>query len=101
MKCPYCGFGQDRVVDSRESKEADSIRRRRECERCNRLLAIPGMLQVKGCAAFLARQSEQGKILCVVLNVQYRPPRMVDVVHNRQSCSSGANRPAIIPTERL
>jgi transcriptional repressor NrdR len=36
MKCPYCGFGQDKVVDSRESKEADSIRRRRECERCNR-----------------------------------------------------------------
>ena len=36
MKCPYCGFRQDRVVDSRESKEADSIRRRRECERCNR-----------------------------------------------------------------
>ena len=36
MKCPYCGFGQDRVVDSRESKEADSIRQRRECERCNR-----------------------------------------------------------------
>ena len=36
MKCPYCGFGQDRVVDSRESKEADSIRRRRECERCTR-----------------------------------------------------------------
>jgi len=36
MKCPYCGFAQDRVVDSRESKEADSIRRRRECERCKR-----------------------------------------------------------------
>src|SRR5271170_2894748 len=36
MKCPYCGFTQDRVVDSRESKEADSIRRRRECESCNR-----------------------------------------------------------------
>jgi transcriptional repressor NrdR len=36
MKCPYCGFAQDRVVDSRESKEADAIRRRRECEKCNR-----------------------------------------------------------------
>jgi len=36
MKCPYCGFAQDKVVDSRESKEADSIRRRRECERCNK-----------------------------------------------------------------
>src|SRR5580692_11424903 len=36
MKCPYCGFAQDRVVDSRESKEADAIRRRRECEGCNK-----------------------------------------------------------------
>ena len=36
MKCPYCGFTQDRVVDSRESKEADSIRRRRECESCQK-----------------------------------------------------------------
>jgi len=36
MKCPYCGFGQDKVIDSRESREADSIRRRRECEGCHR-----------------------------------------------------------------
>jgi transcriptional repressor NrdR len=36
MKCPFCAFTQDRVVDSRESKEADSIRRRRECEKCER-----------------------------------------------------------------
>src|ERR1700734_4508513 len=36
MTCPYCGFTQDRVVDSRKSKEADSIRRRRECERCEK-----------------------------------------------------------------
>ena len=36
MKCPYCGFAQDRVVDSRESKDADSIRRRRECEGCEK-----------------------------------------------------------------
>lgn len=36
MKCPYCGFAQDRVIDSRESKEADSIRRRRECDGCSK-----------------------------------------------------------------
>jgi transcriptional repressor NrdR len=36
MKCPFCGCAQDKVVDSRESKEADSIRRRRECEKCNK-----------------------------------------------------------------
>src|ERR1700689_5764965 len=36
MKCPFCGFANDKVVDSRERKEADSIRRRRECEGCNK-----------------------------------------------------------------
>lgn len=36
MKCPFCGFTQDKVIDSRESKEADSIRRRRECEGCGK-----------------------------------------------------------------
>jgi len=36
MKCPFCNFTQDKVIDSRESKDADSIRRRRECERCNK-----------------------------------------------------------------
>ncbi len=36
MKCPFCAYSQDKVVDSRESKEADSIRRRRECERCGK-----------------------------------------------------------------
>ena len=36
MKCPFCGFANDKVVDSRESKEADSIRRRRECLKCGK-----------------------------------------------------------------
>ena len=34
MKCPFCGFANDKVVDSRESKEGESIRRRRECLKC-------------------------------------------------------------------
>src|SRR5258706_6209760 len=36
MKCPFCGFLEDKVVDSRESREGDAIRRRRECLRCER-----------------------------------------------------------------
>ena len=36
MRCPFCGNLEDRVVDSRESREGDVIRRRRECERCER-----------------------------------------------------------------
>jgi transcriptional repressor NrdR len=34
MKCPYCGHLGDKVVDSRESKEGDVIRRRRQCLAC-------------------------------------------------------------------
>ncbi len=36
MRCPFCGHLEDKVVDSRESKEGDSIRRRRECLLCAR-----------------------------------------------------------------
>jgi transcriptional repressor NrdR len=36
MKCPFCGHMEDKVVDSRESKEGESIRRRRECLKCER-----------------------------------------------------------------
>ncbi|MCS7023976.1 MAG: transcriptional regulator NrdR [Bryobacteraceae bacterium] len=36
MKCPFCGFLQDRVVDSRESREGDAIRRRRQCLQCEK-----------------------------------------------------------------
>ncbi len=36
MKCPFCSHIQDRVVDSRESKEGDAIRRRRQCLACER-----------------------------------------------------------------
>src|SRR5271165_6248929 len=36
MTCPFCGHKEDRVIDSRESKEGDVIRRRRQCLRCER-----------------------------------------------------------------
>ena len=36
MKCPFCSHMEDKVVDSRESKEGEAIRRRRECLECGR-----------------------------------------------------------------
>jgi transcriptional repressor NrdR len=36
MTCPFCGHREDKVIDSRESKEGDVIRRRRECLSCGR-----------------------------------------------------------------
>lgn len=34
MRCPYCGHEEDKVVDSRSSKDGEAIRRRRECLKC-------------------------------------------------------------------
>jgi transcriptional repressor NrdR len=34
MKCPYCGFIEDKVIDSRPTDESSAIRRRRECSKC-------------------------------------------------------------------
>ena len=36
MKCPFCAHMEDKVVDSRESKEGEVIRRRRECLACGK-----------------------------------------------------------------
>ncbi len=36
MKCPFCGFGEDKVVESRVSKGGEAVRRRRECLSCGR-----------------------------------------------------------------
>ena len=36
MKCPYCGFVESRVIDSRPTDEGERIRRRRECLKCGK-----------------------------------------------------------------
>ena len=36
MKCPFCGYGDSKVIDSRHSEDGTSIRRRRECLSCQK-----------------------------------------------------------------
>ena len=55
MRCPFCNHRKDRVVDSREGKEGNVIRRRRECLDCKRRFTtyermedIPYMVVKKG-----------------------------------------------------
>lgn len=36
MKCPYCGYSESRVIDSRPAEEGSTIRRRRECLSCQK-----------------------------------------------------------------
>ena len=36
MKCPFCNYNEDRVIDSRSNTEGSSVRRRRECLNCGK-----------------------------------------------------------------
>src|SRR5947208_15018222 len=71
MKCPFCLHLEDRVVDSRESREGDVIRRRRECLKCERRFTsyerideIPYMVVKKdGTRAPFSREQVQSGIL--------------------------------------
>lgn len=36
VKCPYCGYGEDKVIDSRPTDDGEKIRRRRECLKCQK-----------------------------------------------------------------
>jgi transcriptional repressor NrdR len=45
MKCPFCGYSESKVVDSRMSKEMDTIRRRRECLKCAKRFSTAEMLE--------------------------------------------------------
>lgn len=78
MKCPFCGHAEDRVVDSRESKEGESIRRRRECAACEkrfttyeRLDEIPYMVVKKGGRR---EKFERQKVLTGLLHAAEKRP---------------------------
>src|SRR5512143_3914233 len=94
MKCPFCGHTKDRVVDSRESRDGDSIRRRRQCLGCarrftsyERIDEIPYMVVKKDGGR---EKFDRGKILNGLLKAcEKRPPslsqleKIVDHVEQR------------------
>ncbi|MBU2700217.1 transcriptional repressor NrdR [Sporomusaceae bacterium BoRhaA] len=45
MKCPYCGYGESKVIDSRAADEGSSIRRRRECLACAKRFTTYEMIE--------------------------------------------------------
>lgn len=86
MKCPFCGYMNDKVVDSRESKEGESIRRRRECMQCEkrfttyeRIDEIPYMIIKKDGRR---EKFERQKVLAGVLRAcEKRPISMGKMEH--------------------
>jgi len=78
MRCPFCTHVEDKVVDSREAKDGDAIRRRRECLNCGRRFTsyerideIPYMVVKKNGQRELF---ERGKVLSGVLRACEKRP---------------------------
>ncbi len=78
MRCPFCGNIEDKVVDSREAKDGDSIRRRRECLGCERRFTsyerideIPYMVVKKDGKR---EKFERGKIMSGLLRASEKRP---------------------------
>jgi len=69
MRCPYCSHGEDKVVDSRSSKEGRAVRRRRECLRCGQ--------------RFTTYEYIENVALTIIKNDQRREP------YDRQKLMSG------------
>ena len=93
MKCPYCGHLGDKVVDSRESREGEVIRRRRECLECarrftsyERIDEIPYMVVKKDGRR---ERFDRQKVLAGILKAcEKRPvpmPKMAEVVDEVES----------------
>jgi transcriptional repressor NrdR len=94
MNCPFCGHTKDRVVDSRESRDGDSIRRRRQCLDCSRRFTsyerieeIPYMVVKKDGGR---EKFDRGKILNGLLKACEKRPvslmqleKVVDLVESR------------------
>lgn len=67
MRCPYCGFAESKVIDSRPTEESNSIRRRRECLKCQKRFTTYEKLEAISLAVIKKDQSRQrydrGKVL--------------------------------------
>ena len=107
MRCPYCGHLNDRVVDSRESKEGDSIRRRRECLECShrftsyeRIDEIPFMVVKKGGQR---ERFQRGKILGGLLRAcekrSISPNQLEDLANSVELAITGSGQREISSRE--
>ena len=59
MKCPYCGFVESKVIDSRPTDESNSIRRRRECLKCQKRFTTYEKLESLSLVVIKKDQSRQ------------------------------------------
>lgn len=86
MKCPYCGFGECKVIDSRPTEEGNAIRRRRECLKCQKRFTTYEKLETVSIAVIKQDNSRQQydreKVLRGIIRAcEKRPISLVQMEH--------------------
>jgi transcriptional repressor NrdR len=107
MKCPFCNHLEDKVVDSRETKEGDTIRRRRECLGCERRFTtyerideVPYMVVKKdGRREKFDRQKVLGGLLRASEKRPISMPKLAELVNRVESKVSDSPDREISTTE--
>lgn len=59
MKCPYCSYGESKVIDSRPTDDGTAIRRRRECMKCQKRFTTYEKLETLSLAVIKKDKSRQ------------------------------------------
>ena len=94
MKCPYCGYVESKVIDSRPTDENERIRRRRECQQCERRFTTYEMVEtvpiIVRKRSGIQEPFDREKLLRGLLRACEKRPvsveqmeRMVDDIENR------------------
>jgi transcriptional repressor NrdR len=107
VKCPFCNHLEDKVVDSRETKEGDTIRRRRECLGCERRFTtyerideVPYMVIKKdGRREKFDRQKVPGGLLRACEKRPISMPKLAELVNKVESKVSDSPDREISTTE--
>jgi transcriptional repressor NrdR len=84
MKCPYCGYQDTRVIDSRPTEDNSSIRRRRSCDKCQRRFTTYEKVETIPLIVIKKdnnrEQYDRAKIENGILNACYKRPVSAEAV---------------------
>lgn len=86
MRCPFCGFIESKVIDSRPTEDGDKIRRRRECLSCGRRFTTYEMIETTPLMVIKRDKSRQpfdkGKLLKGLLRACEKRPVSLETLEN-------------------
>ena len=93
MKCPFCGEADTKVIDSRPADENTSIRRRRQCDKCNKRFTTYEKVESIPLTVIKKDQNreqyDRGKIQAGILRACYKRPIPIEKIEEMMDAIEG------------